>query len=127
MKKMDKYRSYFSDLRFWDKLKKFASAAGVKTVYSALLLFFAYKRSDTPGWAKRLVVGVLGYLIMPIDAIPDLGFLIGYTDDLGVLSFALVTIAAYVNDDVRANAREKLANWFPDVNEEVLLEVDKKL
>lgn len=127
MKKMDKYRRYFSDLRFWDKLKKFASAAGVKTVYSALLLFFAYKRSDTPGWAKRLVVGVLGYLIMPIDAIPDLGFLIGYTDDLGVLSFALVTIAAYVNDDVRANAREKLANWFPDVNEEVLLEVDKKL
>lgn len=124
---MDKYRRYFSDLRFWDKLKKFASAAGVKTVYSALLLFFAYKRSDTPGWAKRLVVGVLGYLIMPIDAIPDLGFLIGYTDDLGVLSFALVTIAAYVNEDVRANAREKLADWFPNVEEEVLLEVDKKL
>lgn len=127
MKKMDKYRSYFSDFRFWEKLKKFAAAAGVKTVYSALLLFFAYKRSDTPGWAKRLVVGVLGYLIMPIDAIPDLGFLIGYTDDLGVLSFALVTIAAYVNEDVRAQAREKLSNWFPDVEEEVLLEVDKKL
>jgi uncharacterized membrane protein YkvA (DUF1232 family) len=127
MKKMDKYRRYFSDFRFWEKLKKFAAAAGVKTVYSALLLFFAYKRSDTPGWAKRLVVGVLGYLIMPIDAIPDLGFLIGYTDDLGVLSFALVTIAAYVNEDVRAQAREKLTNWFPDVEEEVLLEVDKKL
>jgi len=127
MKKMDKYRQYFSELRFWGKLKSFAKAAGVKTVYSALLLFFAYKRSETPGWAKRLVVGALGYLIMPIDVIPDLGFLIGYTDDLGVLSFALVTIAAYVNEDVRTNARGKLATWFPDVEEETLLEVDKRL
>jgi len=127
MKKMDKYRRYFSELRFWEKLRNFAKAAGVKTVYSALLLYFAYKRSETPGWAKRLVIGVLGYLIMPIDAMPDLGFLIGYTDDLGVLSFALVTIAAYVNDDVRTNAREKLSTWFPEVEEDILLEVDKKL
>jgi len=127
MKKLDKYRRYFSEGRFWTKLKKFAAAAGTKTVYSALLLYYAYKRKETPAWARRLVLGVLGYFIMPIDAIPDLGFLIGYTDDLGLLSFGLVTIAAYINEDVRTQAREKLGNWFPQADEAELQSVDDKL
>lgn len=127
MKKLDRYRRIFSESRFWAKLKNFATAAGLKTVYTALLLFYAYRRKETPPWAKRLVLGVLGYFIMPIDVIPDLGFLIGYTDDLGVLSFALVTIAGYVNAEVRANARERLTTWFPAADEAILSEVDEKL
>ncbi|MBC6994587.1 YkvA family protein [Neolewinella lacunae] len=127
MKKIDRYRRVFSESRFWAKLKHFATAAGLKTVYTALLLYYAYRRKETPAWAKRLVLGVLGYFIMPIDMIPDLGFLIGYTDDLGVLSFALVTIAGFVNADVRANARERLTTWFPAADETILSEVDKKL
>ncbi|OAV44418.1 YkvA family protein [Lewinella sp. 4G2] len=127
MKGLKKYRARFSEFKFWEKLKNYAVAAGAKTVYTALLLYYAYQRKETPGWAKRLVIGVLGYLIVPIDAIPDLGFLIGYTDDLGVLSFALVTIAAYVNDDVRANARAQMSTWFDALDEEALAEVDDKL
>lgn len=127
MKKLDQYRKSFSEFRFWDKIKRFAKRAGIKTIYSALLLYFAYKRSETPGWAKRLIVGVLGYLIAPIDVIPDLSAFIGFTDDIGLLSFALVTVAAFINDEVRTNAREKLATWFPDADEVALEEVDKKL
>ncbi|MTB49682.1 DUF1232 domain-containing protein [Lewinella sp. W8] len=127
MKKLDKYRKHFSEFAFWDKLKKYAQAAGIKVVYSALLLYYAYQRSDTPSWAKRTVVGTLGYLIAPIDFIPDLGFLIGYTDDMAILSFCLVTIAAFVNEEVRGNAREKLGQWFDSVDETALSEVDEKL
>jgi len=127
MKKLDQYRKSFSEFRFWDKIKRFARRAGVKTVYSALLLYFAYKRSETPGWAKRLIVGVLGYLIAPIDVIPDLSVFIGFTDDLGLLSFAVVTVAAFINEDVRTQAREKLSSWFADIDEVALEEVDKTL
>ena len=127
MKGLRKYRDRFSESKFWDKLRGYAVAAGAKTVYTALLLYYAYERKETPGWAKRLVIGVLGYLIVPIDAIPDLSFLIGYTDDLGVMSFALVTIAAYVNDDVRTRARAQMTEWFDRVDEAALEEVDKKL
>ena len=63
---------------------------GMKTCYSALLLFYAYRRSDTPSWAKNIVIGVLGYLIAPFDMLPDLTPIIGYTDDLGILGFGLV-------------------------------------
>lgn len=127
MKKLDQYRKAFSDFQFWEKLKHFAKRAGLKTVYSALLLYFAYKRAETPGWAKRLIIGVLGYLIAPIDAIPDLTIFFGFTDDIGMLSFALVTVASFINESVREQAREKLTTWFPDADEAALAEVDKKL
>ena len=122
-----KYRKSFSENKFWTKLRTYASKAGTKVVYSALLLFYAYQRAETPAWAKRLIIGALGYLIAPIDVIPDLSFLVGYTDDIGVLSFALVTVAAYVNEDVRGKARERLHAWFPSVAEEDLRDVDDKL
>ncbi|NJC25466.1 YkvA family protein [Neolewinella antarctica] len=127
MQGLKKYRDRFSELKLWEKLRRVGVAAGAKVVYTALLLYFAYKRPETPTWAKRLAMGGLGYLIVPIDAIPDFSFLLGYTDDLGVLSFALVTIAAYVNDEVKGNARGQMATWFGPVDEDALAEVDEKL
>jgi uncharacterized membrane protein YkvA (DUF1232 family) len=76
--------------------------------YSGLLLYYALKRSDLPTWARSVVIGVIGYLLSPIDSIPDITPIIGYTDDLGLLSYALVLISAYINTDVRTQAREKL-------------------
>lgn len=127
MKRLAKYRRYFNESAFWGKLKQFAQAAGIKTVYSALLLYYAYQRKETPAWAKRAVMGVLGYFIMPLDIIPDLSPIIGYTDDLGFVSLCLVMIAAFINDEVKAQAREQLAKWFPSVQEADLAEVDEKL
>ena len=128
MKKIiEKYKNRFSEIKLWKKLKEYAKKAGVKTVYSALLLFYAFKRKETPSWARNIIIGVLGYFITPIDIIPDLTPIIGYTDDIGILSFGLVTIACYVNDEVKQNARTKLAKWFGDFDEEELAEVDKQL
>lgn len=121
------YIRQFSESKFWEKISHFGQQAGVKTVYSALLLFYAYRRKETPTWAKSIVLGTLGYLIAPFDALPDLTPIIGYTDDLGVLSFGLVTIACYINDNVRAKAREQLGKWFKDYQEEDLKEVDARL
>ena len=123
-------RSYidkFSENQFWNKLKFFARQAGLKTVYSALLLFYAYRRSDTPLWAKNIVLGTLSYFLSPIDAVPDLTPVLGYTDDIGVLAFGLVTIAAYVDQEVRQRARGQLHRWFGDYDEEDLAEVDAKI
>lgn len=121
------YSKDFSENSFWKKIKEYARQAGLKTAYTGLLLFYAYKRKDTPGWAKRLVLGVLGYFIAPIDALPDLTPLVGYTDDLGVLTFGLVTIACYVNDEVKEKSRKQLTKWFGKFDEGELKEVDSQL
>ncbi|MGH1437089.1 MAG: YkvA family protein [Lewinella sp.] len=124
---IEKYRNHFSDKRFWAKLRNHAHNIGVKIVYSALLLFYAYRRKETPLYARSIILGVLGYFLAPIDLIPDLTPILGYTDDLGVLGFGLVTIAAYVNQDVRQKARGRLDQWFGDYNEAELEEVDDRL
>ena len=123
----EKYASLFSENKLLKKIQHFPKQAGLKVVYSVLLLYYAYRRSDTPIWAKRIIIGVLGYFISPIDALPDLTPILGYTDDLGVLSFGLVTIAAYINDEVRITARKKLQDWFGEFNVEELQEVDRQL
>ncbi|MFK8101724.1 MAG: YkvA family protein [Saprospiraceae bacterium] len=123
----EKYTEKFSENRLWKKLKNFATQAGVKTVYSALLLYYAYRRKETPLWAKNIILGTLGYFLAPIDAIPDLTPFLGYTDDVGVLSFGLVTIAGFVNKDVRKQARTQLAKWFDKYEENILEEVDQQL
>jgi len=117
----------FSEKKFWSKLKRFARKAGVKVVYSALLLYYAYRRKETPAWAKRMIFGVLGYFISPIDLIPDLGPIIGYTDDFAVLAMGIVVVAVYINGEVKTKARKQLRRWFGEINEEDIREVESKL
>ena len=124
---LDKYRSAFSEGAFWKKLGKIAKSVGVKLVYSALLLFYAYKRNETPHWARSIVLGVLGYLLAPIDLIPDLTPVLGYTDDMAILAIGLATIAGYINEDVRIKARAKLYLWFGAGKLEEIEEVEENL
>jgi uncharacterized membrane protein YkvA (DUF1232 family) len=61
---------------------------------------------------KIIVIGALAYFIAPIDAIPDFIAGVGYTDDLGALTAALLQASIYVNEEVKDKARVKLAEWF---------------
>ena len=121
------YSKKFSENRLFSLIAKKASTLGSKTIYTGLLLFFAYRRTETPAWAKNIILGTLGYLISPIDAVPDLTPVLGYTDDIGILSFGLVTIASYVNEEVREKAKVKINKWLPSVNQKELLEIDATL
>ncbi len=123
----EKYIKFFSKNDFWKRMQSIAKGVGQKSVYTILLLYYSFTRKETPHWAKNIIVGVLGYLLMPFDAIPDLTPIIGYTDDIGVLTFGLVTIACYVNQDVRVKARERLEKWFGEVDEEQIEEVHRQL
>lgn len=121
------YKRFFSEGRLWKRLRSISARVGQKSVYTILLLFYAFRRKDTPLWAKNIILGTLGYLLAPIDALPDLTPVIGYTDDIGVLAFGLVTVASYVDEEVRKKARDKMSDWFGQLEPKLLEEVDKKL
>ena len=123
----EKYKEEFTEVGFFEKIKNFGKAAGMKTVYTGLLLYYAFRRKDTPKWAKGIVLGALGYFVSPIDGVPDLTPFLGYTDDFGVMMFALVTISAYVNKDVKEQAKTQLEKWFGKSDDEMLAEVDEKI
>jgi len=106
-------------------VKKKFKILGYKLAYMALLLYHAYNNPKTPRWARNIVLGSLGYLLTPIDSIVDVIPFIGYTDDIGILSFALVTISAYINDDIKISARKQLQSWVGELDMESIQEVEK--
>jgi uncharacterized membrane protein YkvA (DUF1232 family) len=110
------YEAAYSAPRFWHKLARHAKGAGRQAVEKAVWLFYALQNPATPKWAKRVIYGALGYFVFPLDAIPDLAPLAGYTDDLTVLAAALAAVAVYITDDVKRQAADKLQQWFGPEN-----------
>ena len=106
------YGKEYSEAGFLDKLVKYARIAGQEVIEKALQLYYAAEDPNTPAWAKTVIYGALGYLIFPLDALPDMTPLVGYADDLGVLAAAIATVALYISDDVKRQAAQKLHDWF---------------
>ena len=107
-----RFKGDYSDSSFWEKVKGSLAAAGREAIEKALILYFVLQDPSTPLSAKAKIVGALGYFIAPIDAVPDFTPLIGYGDDIGILAFVLTTVAPHVKDQHRAQAQEKLQEWF---------------
>lgn len=106
--------NHYSEDSFWNKIIGYAKTAGKEVVEKALWLFYAAQSSETPIWAKTTIYGALGYFILPVDAIPDIMPGVGYTDDLGVLAAAVATVSIYITTEVKAQAAQKLQDWFGD-------------
>jgi len=114
--------------KIFSHVTRYLKSLSTKGLYIILLLVNAYKSAETPSWAKRIIIGSLAYFVSPIDSIPDLTPFIGMTDDMGVLSFGLVTIACYVDKDVKLKARNQLTHFLGnDVDSSNLIEVDSWL
>jgi len=107
---------WYSGPRLWRTLKKATLSAGRKTLLTALILFYCLQDKDTPTWAKGVIVGSLGYLVLPTDLIPDILPGIGYGDDWGALVAALGTVAAYIKDEHKSKAQAQVARLFGSVN-----------
>ena len=113
----DRYQKYFSDNQFWGKLKSLARRAGVKIAYAALLLYYVLRNPGTPRADRTKILGALGYLLLPMDLIPDFLPMAGYTDDLAALTWALYSVAKNITPEVKIQAREKMGEWFKDYSE----------
>lgn len=121
------YSKYYSEKSLWEKIKKFSKQAGTKVIYAVLLLYYAMLDNKISMKPKLLIVASLGYFILPTDAIFDLTPIIGFSDDLGVLIFALNQISSIVTAEVKENARNKMAEWFSEINENELVELEEKI
>ena len=79
---------------------------------------------------KAIIIGALGYIISPLDAIPDAIPIVGLGDDMAVLAFFLKKVWDQVSDEVKDKARNKLADWFDEdeMNElEELFDKEEKI
>ena len=123
----NRFAKYFSEDSLWKKIKQFSKAAGIKVVYAALLLYYIMNDKNVGFKSKLIITAALGYFILPTDAIFDLTPIIGYSDDLGVLLFALTQVSANITPEIKEKARKKLNDWFGEINERELLELENKI
>ena len=122
------YSNKFSKRDFVEKIARIAKSAGAKLVYAALILYYTLQSPKVSATNKAMIIGALGYLISPIDVVPDAIPIAGLADDLGVLVFVLKKVWTDVDPDIQVKARQRLAKWFDeDEIEEIndLMNVDK--
>lgn len=107
-----KYKDKFSKAEFVGKVARIAKRAGAKFVYAALILYYTLESDNVSIKDKAIIIGALGYLISPIDAIPDAIPLAGLGDDLSVLIYVLNKVWGEVSEEIKQKAKNKTSQWF---------------
>ncbi|UKK47407.1 DUF1232 domain-containing protein [Prevotella sp. E9-3] len=108
------YANKFSQNDFVEKISRVAKRAGSKLVYAALILYYTLQSDKINVKDKAIIIGALGYLISPLDVIPDAIPIVGLTDDLAVLIYVLKKVWSDIDPEVQERAKTKLADWFDE-------------
>lgn len=108
------YKDKFTQSGFMEKVSRIAKRAGAKLVYAALILYYTLESNKVSVKDKAIILGALGYLISPLDVVPDAIPIAGLSDDLAVLVYVLNKIWVDVNEEVKKKAYDKLSTWFDD-------------
>jgi len=70
-------------------------------------LYLAYKDPRVPLYAKIFIVAVVGYVVSPLDLIPEFIPVIGYFDDLIILSAGIYFTVKMIPDDVWDDCKKR--------------------
>ena len=108
------YTNKFTQSDFVEKISRIAKRAGSKLVYAALILYYTLQSDKISVKDKAIIIGALGYLISPLDVIPDAIPIAGLGDDMAVLLYVLNKVWVDVPDDVKEKAKSRLDKWFDE-------------
>ena len=111
-KELQKYEQHYNDSSFLDKVTKYGKLIGINALYKAVQLWFVMQKPDVPAATKAVIMGALGYLIAPLDFLPDLMPVLGYTDDFVAITFALIKVQGYIDEEVERKSKNLLAKIF---------------
>ena len=95
------YSDRFSSKTFVEKISRIAKRAGSKLVYAALILYYTLQSDKVSVKDKAIIIAALGYLISPLDTIPDAFPILGLGDDMAVLIYVLKKVWGDVSDEVK--------------------------
>jgi len=108
------YANKFSQNDFVEKISRVAKRAGAKLVYASLILFYTLQSDKIGMKDKAIIIGALGYLISPLDVVPDAIPIAGLSDDLAVLLYVLKMVWTDIDPAIQERAKAKLQDWFDE-------------
>ena len=100
-----KFEQHYNEDSFWRKLRQIASVVGRKVLYPALQLHYLLQDNHVPIKAKTMIIGALGYLILPTDLMPDFIPALGFTDDLTAIMVVLRALNKYITPEINERAK----------------------
>ncbi|MFV0365854.1 MAG: YkvA family protein [Mangrovibacterium sp.] len=122
---VEKYAKHYDEETFLDKVKAIAVKAGGTVIYAAILLYEVMRDDYIPMKTKAIIIAALGYLVLPFDIIPDIAPLLGFSDDLAVLIYAIAQVRELITPVIRGRAIEKVKELFPSLTEDELTKIQK--
>ena len=93
---------------FWRKTRRVA--ARLPFAQDLLAAYYCAFDRDTPLQVKATLAAAIAYFVLPLDAIPDVLPVLGFTDDAAVLATAIKLVASSIKPEHRDAARDKLAD-----------------
>ncbi len=91
---------------FWSKLQRFA--AKLPFAEDLLTAYYCAFDRNTPNHVRAVLLGALAYFILPLDFLPDVLPIVGFTDDAALIAGAIRLIWVHITPDHRDAARQAL-------------------
>jgi uncharacterized membrane protein YkvA (DUF1232 family) len=92
--------------RLWRKLVRVVARIGFADQLVAA--WYCAKDPATPRHVRAVLLGALGYFLLPTDMVPDLVAGIGFTDDASVIAAVVTIFAQHITREHREAARQRL-------------------
>lgn len=92
--------------RFWSKLRRVI--AQVPFAEDLLATYYCAFDKQTPRHVQASLLGAIAYFVVPLDFVPDMLPVLGFTDDAAVLATAIRIVAAHIMPEHREAARAAL-------------------
>jgi uncharacterized membrane protein YkvA (DUF1232 family) len=93
---MKDYSGNYSENGFWAVVKEHGKS--IPFLRDILAMFHYLMDPETPIWAKGLLTAALGYVILPLDLVPDFIPIAGWADDAGIVSGAMAAVASVIQE-----------------------------
>ncbi|TPW27526.1 DUF1232 domain-containing protein [Martelella alba] len=75
---------------FWMTLRR--AAGKIPFARDVVAAYYCALDRDTPATARGVLLGALAYFVMPADLVPDVFAVVGFSDDVAVLTAAFAMI-----------------------------------
>jgi uncharacterized membrane protein YkvA (DUF1232 family) len=76
---------------------------------NGLVLLYSIRKAGTPRWVRFAALGLVLYVLSPVDLISDLLPIIGWADDLALLTFGVPWLLSKIPAHLREQAEQEVA------------------
>lgn len=82
--------------RFWPTIKR--AVRVIPFSRDLVAAYYCALDKETPLRVRGILLGALAYFVLPIDTVPDFLAVVGFSDDIAVLTAAFTAIKGHIKD-----------------------------